>query len=34
LTAHLIARFGAKCGFACHTIVKTLDFVFTEYPKR
>jgi hypothetical protein len=24
----------AKCGFACHTIVKTRDFVFTEYPKR
>ena len=24
----------AKCGFACHTIVKTKDFVFTEYGKR
>ena len=24
----------AKCGFACHTIVKTRDFVFTEYGKR
>ena len=24
----------AKCGFACHTIVKNHDFVFTEYPKR
>jgi hypothetical protein len=24
----------AKCGFACHTIVKQQDFVFTEYPKR
>jgi len=24
----------AKCGFACHTIVKTQDYVFTEYPKR
>ena len=24
----------AKCGAACHTIVKTRDFVFTEYPKR
>jgi hypothetical protein len=24
----------AKCGFACHTIVKNRDFVFTEYPKR
>lgn len=25
---------GAKCGFACHTIVKTKDYVFTEYGKR
>jgi hypothetical protein len=25
---------GAKCGFACHTIVKTRDYVFTEYGKR
>ncbi len=24
----------AKCGFACHTVVKKLDYVFTEYPKR
>ena len=24
----------AKCGFACHTVVKTQDYVFTEYPKR
>jgi hypothetical protein len=24
----------AKCGFACHTIVKNQDYVFTEYPKR
>jgi hypothetical protein len=24
----------AKCGFACHTIVKGRDFVFTEYPQR
>jgi len=24
----------AKCGFACHTIVKTKDYVFTEYGKR
>jgi cytochrome P460 len=24
----------AKCGFACHTIVKDHDFVFTQYPKR
>jgi hypothetical protein len=25
---------GAKCGFACHTIVKAKDYVFTAYPKR
>jgi hypothetical protein len=24
----------AKCGFACHTLVKTQDYVFTVYPKR
>ena len=24
----------AKCGFTCHTIVKTKDYVFTEYGKR
>jgi hypothetical protein len=24
----------AKCGFACHTIVKTRDYVFTAYGKR
>jgi hypothetical protein len=24
----------AKCGFACHTIVKTRDYVFTEFGKR
>jgi hypothetical protein len=24
----------AKCGFACHTVVKTRDYVFTEYAKR
>jgi hypothetical protein len=24
----------AKCGAACHTIVKTRDYVFTEYGKR
>lgn len=24
----------AKCGFACHTTVKTQDYVFTEYGKR
>jgi hypothetical protein len=24
----------AECGFACHTIVKNQDYVFTAYPKR
>ena len=24
----------AKCGFACHTLVKTRDYVFTEYGQR
>jgi hypothetical protein len=24
----------AKCGFACHTIAKTKDYVFTAYAKR
>ncbi|MBV8456437.1 MAG: cytochrome P460 family protein [Acetobacteraceae bacterium] len=24
----------AKCGFACHTIVKSKDYVFTEYAHR
>ena len=24
----------AKCGFACHTLVKKQDYVFTEYGKR
>ncbi|MGA7372678.1 MAG: cytochrome P460 family protein [Methyloceanibacter sp.] len=24
----------AKCGFACHTIVKAKDYIFTAYPKR
>ena len=24
----------AKCGFACHTIVKSRDFVFTDYAQR
>jgi hypothetical protein len=24
----------AKCGFACHSIVKAKDYVFTAYPKR
>jgi hypothetical protein len=24
----------AKCGFACHTIVKNRDYVFTNYGKR
>ena len=25
---------GAKCGFACHTILAAKDYVFTAYPKR
>jgi hypothetical protein len=24
----------AKCGFACHTIVKERDYVFTDYGHR
>jgi Cytochrome P460/Cytochrome C oxidase, cbb3-type, subunit III len=24
----------AKCGYACHTIVKTRDYVFTDYARR
>ena len=24
----------AKCGFACHTVAKTKDYVFTDYGKR
>ena len=24
----------AKCGYACHTIAKTRDYVFTDYGKR
>jgi hypothetical protein len=24
----------AKCGFTCHTIVQSKDYVFTAYPKR
>jgi Cytochrome P460 len=24
----------AKCGFACHTVAKARDYVFTEYGKR
>lgn len=24
----------AKCGLACHTVVQSNDYVFTEYPKR
>jgi hypothetical protein len=24
----------AKCGFACHTVVKTQDYVFTQYAHR
>ena len=25
---------GAACGYACHTLVKGKDYVFTAYPKR
>jgi hypothetical protein len=25
---------GSNCGYACHTIVKAKDYVFTEYGKR
>jgi hypothetical protein len=25
---------GADCGYACHTIVASKDYVFTTYPKR
>ena len=25
---------GSDCGYACHTIVKAKDYVFTAYPKR
>ncbi len=25
---------GSNCGYACHTIVKAKDYVFTAYPKR
>ena len=25
---------GTNCGYACHTIVKVKDYVFTGYPKR
>jgi Cytochrome P460 len=25
---------GAACGYACHTLVKTKDYVFSSYPKR
>ena len=24
----------ARCGFACHTLVKSRDYVFTDYGKR
>jgi hypothetical protein len=24
----------AKCGFACHTVARTRDYVFTEYPTK
>ena len=34
LTASPPQDHDAKCGFACHTIARNHDFVFTEYPKR
>ncbi len=35
-TSHTFAPMGtgAKCGLACHTIVKAKDYVFTAYPGR
>ena len=24
----------AKCGYACHTLAKSRDYVFTDYGKR
>jgi hypothetical protein len=34
LAAHRRQGNDAKCGFACHTIAKTRDYVFTNYGKR
>lgn len=34
LTANAPQGNDAKCGFACHTVVKNRDYVFTEYGKR
>jgi hypothetical protein len=34
LTANAPQGNDAKCGFACHTIVKNRDYVFSEYGKR
>lgn len=34
LTAKAPQGNDAKCGFACHTIVKNRDYVFSEYGKR
>jgi hypothetical protein len=25
---------GHECGYACHTVVKTSDYIFTKYPPR
>jgi hypothetical protein len=25
---------GHECGYACHTVVATSDYIFTAYPKR
>jgi hypothetical protein len=34
LTDHPPQAHDAKCGFACHTLVTSKNYVFTEYPKR
>jgi hypothetical protein len=34
LSGHPPQANDAKCGFTCHTIVKTRDYVFTDYGKR
>lgn len=34
LSDHPPQAHDAKCGFTCHTIVKSRDYVFTEYGKR
>ena len=29
-----ISTDGAKCGYACHTVVAAKDYIFTAYPQR